>query len=228
MFELSQSRILNRRENAEDDLRARIAAFDEKLNTFFKEVESFRKKEVKDVIFIISWWYDCYQAHSGVPAYVFVSYLVLILMVMYVLSLHKYEPPETSWQRQLYSVVHIMVLLLHFALLYWCYFLRPKCWTDSIYIYIYITEVDAYHFPPTIFGVIFEDFFATKLGTQTFLPNIKMTGYRIHGTFWILHRDRLFPCHIYADSWLSWKEMIGMLCEYDSGFQRPKIEHYWN
>lgn len=112
----------------------------------------------------------------------------------------------------------ITILMLLFA---------PKM-LNWFHIYIYITEVDAYHFPPTIFGVIFEDFFATKLGTQTFLPNIKMTGYRIHGTFWILHRDRLFPCHIYADSWLSWKEMIGMLCEYDSGFQRPKIEHYWN
>ena len=46
VFELSQTRMFNRREHAEDELKKKIKAYDEKLNEYNKEVESFRKKEV--------------------------------------------------------------------------------------------------------------------------------------------------------------------------------------
>ena len=50
VFELSQTRILNRREHAEDELKARLTAYEEKLNAYNKEVDSFRKKEVRNTI----------------------------------------------------------------------------------------------------------------------------------------------------------------------------------
>lgn len=46
VFELSTSRIANRRDHIEEDLRKRTQAFEEKLNDYMKEVESFKKKEV--------------------------------------------------------------------------------------------------------------------------------------------------------------------------------------
>ncbi|XP_031567893.1 dynein heavy chain 3, axonemal-like [Actinia tenebrosa] len=46
IFELSKSRIGHRKDLAQDDLRRRIKAFEEKLNGYNKEVESFRKKEI--------------------------------------------------------------------------------------------------------------------------------------------------------------------------------------
>jgi dynein heavy chain len=46
VFELSTSRIANRRDHIEEDLRKRTVAFEEKLNDYMKEVESFKKKEV--------------------------------------------------------------------------------------------------------------------------------------------------------------------------------------
>ncbi|XP_061175178.1 dynein axonemal heavy chain 3-like [Saccostrea echinata] len=45
VFELSSSRIANRRDHIEEDLRKRTVAFEEKLNDYMKEVESFKKKE---------------------------------------------------------------------------------------------------------------------------------------------------------------------------------------
>lgn len=46
VFELSQSRIVNKRDHIEDELRKRTQAYEEKLNDMVKEVESFRRKEV--------------------------------------------------------------------------------------------------------------------------------------------------------------------------------------
>ena len=37
---------MNRREHAEEEVRKKVAAFEEKLNDYNKEVESFKKKEV--------------------------------------------------------------------------------------------------------------------------------------------------------------------------------------
>ena len=37
---------MNKREHIEDDLRKRILAYEDQLNSYMKEVESFRKKEV--------------------------------------------------------------------------------------------------------------------------------------------------------------------------------------
>ncbi|XP_033740540.1 dynein heavy chain 3, axonemal-like isoform X1 [Pecten maximus] len=45
VFELSQSRIVNKRDHIEDELKRRTQAYEEKLNDMVKEVESFRKKE---------------------------------------------------------------------------------------------------------------------------------------------------------------------------------------
>ncbi|XP_074648811.1 dynein axonemal heavy chain 3-like [Tubulanus polymorphus] len=49
VFELAQSRISNRREHAEDEVRKRVEAFEEKLNEYQKEVDSFKKKEIMSV-----------------------------------------------------------------------------------------------------------------------------------------------------------------------------------
>ncbi|CAH1793734.1 unnamed protein product, partial [Owenia fusiformis] len=46
VFELSQSRLTNRREHAEDELKRKVSSFEEKLEIFNKEVESYRKKEI--------------------------------------------------------------------------------------------------------------------------------------------------------------------------------------
>ncbi|XP_064624417.1 dynein axonemal heavy chain 3-like [Lineus longissimus] len=46
VFELAQNRIMNRREHAEDEVRKKVSNFEEKLNEFQKEVDSFRKKEI--------------------------------------------------------------------------------------------------------------------------------------------------------------------------------------
>ena len=46
VFELSQTRILNRREHAEEETKKKVAAFEDRLNEYQKEVDSFRKKEV--------------------------------------------------------------------------------------------------------------------------------------------------------------------------------------
>ena len=46
VFDLSQSRIANRRDHIEDEVRRKTVAFEEKLNDLMKEVESFKKKEV--------------------------------------------------------------------------------------------------------------------------------------------------------------------------------------
>lgn len=46
VFELSQTRIMNRREKAEADLKVKLHNFEDKLNEYNKEVTSFRKKEV--------------------------------------------------------------------------------------------------------------------------------------------------------------------------------------
>ena len=46
MFELSQTRILNRREHAEEETKKKVSAFEDRLNEYQKEVDSFRKKEV--------------------------------------------------------------------------------------------------------------------------------------------------------------------------------------
>ena len=46
VFELAQARLLNRRENAEDELKRKVAQFEEKLEFYSKDIEAFRKKEV--------------------------------------------------------------------------------------------------------------------------------------------------------------------------------------
>lgn len=46
VFDLSQNRLLSRRERAEEELKKKIAAFEEKLLEYNKEIETFRKKEV--------------------------------------------------------------------------------------------------------------------------------------------------------------------------------------
>ena len=58
MFELSTSRIANRRDHIEEDLRKRTTAFEEKLNDYMKEVESFKKKEVshEKELQILKYW----------------------------------------------------------------------------------------------------------------------------------------------------------------------------
>lgn len=45
VLELSNSRILSRRENLEEDLRKRVSAFEDKLAEYMKEVEQFKRKE---------------------------------------------------------------------------------------------------------------------------------------------------------------------------------------
>jgi len=58
VFEVNQSRLANRRERAEEDLRKKIAAFEEKLAEHNKEIETFQKKEVKCLLFIkVTWMY---------------------------------------------------------------------------------------------------------------------------------------------------------------------------
>ncbi len=47
VFDLSHTRILNRREHAEDETKKKVLAFEERLNEYQKEVDSFRKKEVR-------------------------------------------------------------------------------------------------------------------------------------------------------------------------------------
>ncbi|XP_053383461.1 dynein axonemal heavy chain 3-like [Mercenaria mercenaria] len=45
VFELSQSRIMNKREHIEEELRSRTRAYEDRLNDMMKDVESFKKKE---------------------------------------------------------------------------------------------------------------------------------------------------------------------------------------
>lgn len=52
VFELSQNRIMNKRDHIEDDLKKRVSAFEDKLTEMQKEVESFRKKEVCETVLI--------------------------------------------------------------------------------------------------------------------------------------------------------------------------------
>ncbi|XP_041362756.1 dynein heavy chain 3, axonemal-like isoform X2 [Gigantopelta aegis] len=49
VFDMSQNRIMNKREHIEDDLRKRILAFEDQLNNYMKEVEAYRKKEFLSV-----------------------------------------------------------------------------------------------------------------------------------------------------------------------------------
>ena len=53
VFELSQGRLSNRRENAEDEVKKKVHLFEEKLDKYYKEIESFRKKEVNDIVVAI-------------------------------------------------------------------------------------------------------------------------------------------------------------------------------
>lgn len=46
VFDLSQTRMGNRRESAEDELKKRVVKFEETLESYNKEIEAFRKKEV--------------------------------------------------------------------------------------------------------------------------------------------------------------------------------------
>lgn len=46
VFDISQGKLANRRDRAEDDLKKKIAAFEERLLEYNKEIETFRKKEV--------------------------------------------------------------------------------------------------------------------------------------------------------------------------------------
>lgn len=46
VFEIAQKIILSKRDSIEDELKSRVAKFEEKLNDMMKEVESFKKKEV--------------------------------------------------------------------------------------------------------------------------------------------------------------------------------------
>ncbi|XP_071813132.1 dynein axonemal heavy chain 3-like isoform X2 [Apostichopus japonicus] len=46
VFELSRSRLMTKREQAEDEVRKKVQLFEEKLNEYNKEVDSFRKKEM--------------------------------------------------------------------------------------------------------------------------------------------------------------------------------------
>ena len=49
VFELSQSRLLSRRDNVEDDLRKRVSQFEDKLDGYHKEIEGFRNKMVRAI-----------------------------------------------------------------------------------------------------------------------------------------------------------------------------------
>ena len=46
VFEVCRNRLMTRREQAEEEVRKKVQRFEEKLNEFNKEVESYRKKEV--------------------------------------------------------------------------------------------------------------------------------------------------------------------------------------
>lgn len=46
MFDASTNKLQTGREKSEDELKAKVKAFEEKLNGYEKEVDSFRKKEV--------------------------------------------------------------------------------------------------------------------------------------------------------------------------------------
>lgn len=46
MFDASSNKFQTSREKSEDELKAKVKAFEEKLNGYEKEVDSFRKKEV--------------------------------------------------------------------------------------------------------------------------------------------------------------------------------------
>lgn len=65
VFEVNQNRLTNRRERAEEELKKKIAAFEEKLYEHNKEIETFRKKEVTA---------DCMQNASAV--YIHVVFLL--------------------------------------------------------------------------------------------------------------------------------------------------------
>lgn len=47
MLDASASKLQTGRETAEDKLKAKVKLFEEKLNGYEKEVDSFRKKEVR-------------------------------------------------------------------------------------------------------------------------------------------------------------------------------------
>ena len=46
IFEVCRNRLMSRREQAEDELKRRVQRFEDKLNEYGREVDSFRKKEV--------------------------------------------------------------------------------------------------------------------------------------------------------------------------------------
>ena len=48
VFEVCKNRLMTRREQAEDDVKKKVQRFEEKLNEYNKEVDSFRKKEVRN------------------------------------------------------------------------------------------------------------------------------------------------------------------------------------
>jgi dynein heavy chain len=51
IFELSNVRIITKREQLEENLRKRIEDFEEKLEVFNKEIETYSKKEVGFIMF---------------------------------------------------------------------------------------------------------------------------------------------------------------------------------
>jgi len=53
VFEVNENRLMQRRERDQEELRKKIAEFEEKLQEHNKEIETFRKKEVR------------YTAHIG-------------------------------------------------------------------------------------------------------------------------------------------------------------------
>ncbi len=92
VFELSQSRILNRREHAEDETKKKVAAFEERLNDYQKEVDSFRKKEVNLHKHVTVWDLQCFtikhmhftikQSHIWLKVVPFEWYCPLVRLII--------------------------------------------------------------------------------------------------------------------------------------------------
>lgn len=55
IFEVCRNRLMSRREQAEDELKKRVHRYEEKLNEYGRDVDSFRKKEVS-TRFFVTWW----------------------------------------------------------------------------------------------------------------------------------------------------------------------------
>lgn len=49
VFDVNQGRLATRREHSEEELKKKITNFDEKLQEYNKEIEAFRKKEVRSL-----------------------------------------------------------------------------------------------------------------------------------------------------------------------------------